>query len=255
MASSSPRIVTAALTALGLLAGCGRTTASPVTLADLQGRSLQFALTDVDSLERDVAEGAHRFTVLFSSGDSCAELTGDITATFNGQPMNLVRGGVPDTGLGGRDVCDPPHATFDFDPETWAAEPTEDIRVILQDDTHSVLLVIQDGKAKRHFLAGSGTSSTIRAGQTQTYTWLPEGDVLQGPVEASLIPSNGGAAGVLPVEQDGNTARFLVPSSTVKGTYVLRLSGTATGQVLTCSGVAGCQGNFFHSEDAEVSVQ
>ncbi|HLM48615.1 MAG TPA: hypothetical protein VK458_32425, partial [Myxococcaceae bacterium] len=138
---SSLRFVVGALGALGLLAGCGRTVAQPVTLADLKERTLQFALTDVDSVERDATAGSHRLTLLLSAGATCAQLAEGVTATLNGQPMKLERGGVPDTGVGGRDVCEPPRATFDFDPKQWNDEPTEDLRVILQDETHSVLLV------------------------------------------------------------------------------------------------------------------
>ncbi|MGZ3461110.1 MAG: hypothetical protein ACXU86_21695, partial [Archangium sp.] len=144
--ASSLRFVLGALAALGCLSGCGRTVAEPATLSDLKERTLQFSLTDVDSLERDSADGAYRFTVTFSAGSSCARLADGITASFNGQPMKLEPGGIPDTGVGGREVCEPPRATFDFDPAQWNDEPTEDIRVILQDDTHSVLLVLHDAK-------------------------------------------------------------------------------------------------------------
>ncbi|PTL76374.1 hypothetical protein DAT35_49470 [Vitiosangium sp. GDMCC 1.1324] len=242
-----------ALAALGLLAGCGRTVAQPVTLADLKGRTLQFTLTDVDSLERDSSVGAYRFTLKFSA-DACARLADGVTATFNGQPMKLDPGGVPDTGVGGREVCEPPSATFDFDPSQWNNEPTEDIRIILQDDTHSVLLVLQDAKAKRRFLRSGGTPGSLRRGQTQTYVWLPETDTLSAPAQVTLIHKNSGAVAGLSVEQEGNAANFLVPSGTVEGQYILRLSGTAAAQVLTCDGVAGCQGGLFHSEDVEVSV-
>lgn len=251
---SSLRFVMGALAALGLLAGCGRTVAEPVTLSDLRGRSLQFALTDIDSLERDSSVGAYRFTLAYSN-ESCAQLASGVTATLNGQAMKLASGGVPDTGVGGRDVCDPPSATFDFDPAQWAAEPTEDLRVILQDDSHSVLLVLQDAKAKRSFLRTSaGTAGTLRRGQTHTYAWLPETDTLARPVQATLIHKASGAVAALTVEQEGNAAHFLVPAGTVEGQYILRLSGTAAPQVLSCEGVAGCTGGLFHSEDLEVSI-
>jgi hypothetical protein len=243
-----------ALAALGLLAGCGRTVAEPVTLSDLQGRSLQFALTDIDSLERDSSVGAYRFTLAFSN-ESCAKLASSVTATLNGQPMKLAPGGVPDTGVGGREVCEPPSATFDFDPAQWDAEPTEDLRVILQDDTQSVLLVLQEAKAKRRFLRTSaGTAGTLRRGQTHTYAWLPETDTLAAPVQATLIHKASGAVAALTVQQEGNAAHFLVPAGTVEGQYILRLSGTASPAVLSCEGVAGCTGALFHSEDLEVSI-
>jgi hypothetical protein len=251
--ASSLRCVVGALAALGLLAGCGRTLAEPVSLADLKDRSLQFVLTDVDSLERDSTVGAHRVTVMFSAGSTCVRLAEGVTATLNGQPMKLEPGGVPDTGVGGRDVCESPRVTFDFDPAQWHDEPTEDIRIILQDDTHSVLLVLHDAKAKRSFLRSSGAPGTLRRGQTYAYVWLPETDTLQGNVEASLIHGSGAAA-ALPVQLEGNSAQVSVPSSTVESEYILRLSGTVPGEVLTCDGVASCTGGLFHSEDVEVSV-
>ncbi|AKJ00533.1 hypothetical protein ATI61_10461 [Archangium gephyra] len=252
--ASSLRFAVGALAAWGLLAGCGRTVAQPATLVDLKDRTLKFTLTDVDSLERDSTVGAHRFTLVFSEGLSCAQLANGVTATLNGQPMKLEPGGVPDTGVGGREVCESPRATFDFDPERWDSEPTEDLRIILQDDTHSMVLVLRDAKAKRRFLRESGVPGTLRRGQTYAYVWLPETDVLQGPAKASLIHKNSGALGVLDVRQEGNTARFTVPSETVEGQYLLRLSGTAVAQVLSCEGVAGCEGGLFHSGDVDVTV-
>jgi len=251
---SSLRFVVGALGTLGLLAGCGRTVAQPVTLADLKERTLQFALTDVDSVERDAPSGSHRFTLVFSAGATCARLADGVTATLNGQPMKLEPGGVPDTGVGGRDVCVPPRATFDFDPKQWNDEPTEDLRVILQDETHSVLLVVREAKAKRRFFRNGGDAGTLRRGQTHVYVWLPETDTVEGSAQANLLPANGGAAATLDVTQEANTSQVFVPSGTLEGKYILRLSGTAAGEVLTCEGVAGCQGALFHSEDVAVSV-
>jgi hypothetical protein len=250
---SSLRCVVGALAALGLLAGCGRTTAEPVTLAELGERTLQFTLTDVDSLERTSASGSHRFTLTLSAGSTCVRLVEGVTASLNGQLMKLEPGGVPDTGVGGREVCEPPRATFDFDPAQWAAEPTEDLEVLLQDGTHSVRLVLQDAKARRR-LRASGTPGTLRRGQTHTYVWFPETDTLPSPIQASLIPKGGGAEAVLAVQQSGGSAGVVVPSGTVEGQYLLRLSGTATTEVLACEGVARCEGAVFHSEDVEVSV-
>ncbi|KFA89563.1 hypothetical protein [Archangium violaceum] len=252
--ASSLRFVVGALAAWGLLAGCGRTVAQPATLVDLKDRTLKFTLTDVDSLERDSTVGAHRFTLVFSEGLTCARLADGVTATLNGQPMKLEPGGVPDTGVGGREVCESPRATFDFDPERWDNEPTEDLRIILQDDTHSMVLVLRDAKAKRRFLRESGSPGTLRRNQAYSYAWLPETDVLQGPTKASLIHKNTGALGVLDVQQEGNTSRFTVPPETVEGQFILRMSGTAVAQVLTCEGVARCEGGLYHSGDVDVTV-
>lgn len=243
-----------ALAALGLLAGCGRTQAEPVTLSGLQDRTLQFTLTDVDSLERTSAAGSHRFTLTFSAGSSCIRLVDGVTASLNGQLMKLEPGGVPDTGVGGREVCELPRATFDFDPTQWAAEPTEDLHITLQDDTHVMRLVLQHGKAKRRLVRTSGSSSTLRRGQTHPYVWQPDTDTLPELVQASLIPLGGGAAATLTVQQSGNAVGLVVPSGTVEGPYTLRLSGTAQTEVSTCEGVARCEGAVFHSEDVDVSV-
>jgi hypothetical protein len=221
---------------------------------DLKDRTLQFVLTDVDSLERTSAAGAHRFTVTFAGGARCMQLSEGVTATLNGRPMKVEPGGVPDTGLGGREVCEPPRALFDFDPEQWEAEPTEDVRIQLQDDSHAVLLVIRDAKAKRHFFREGGFTGSLRRGQPHTWLWVPETDVPSGPAQASLIPEDGSAAANLTVQQDGIRSRFLLPAATVEGEYLLRLSGTAVGEVLTCEGVAACEGSLFHSQDLEVLV-
>jgi hypothetical protein len=253
MASSPPLglLLTGALLAL---AGCGRTEAVPASLADLEARTLQFSLTDVDSLERPSAPGSHRFTLAFSSSERCVRLVEGVSATFNGQPMRLEPGGVPDTGVGGREVCEPPRALFDFDPAQWEAGPTEDGDVLLEDGNHRVRLVVRNAKARRHFSRQEGAPGTLRRGQTHTFLWVPESDSLLDSTEASLIPRDGGTPAALPVEQQGTSVRVLVPAGTVEGTWLLRLSGTAAGEVLTCEGVAGCQGALFRSEDFEVSV-
>ena len=243
-----------ALAAVGLLAGCGRTQAVPVSLVDVKDRRLQFVLTDVDSLERTSAVGAYRLRVTFSDGSRCIQLSSGVTATLNGRPMKVEPGGVPDTGLGGREVCEAPWAYFDFDPEQWEAEPTGDARIQLQDDTHSVLLVVQGAKAKRRFFREGGFTGSLKRGQAHTWLWVPETDVPSGPAQASLIPQDGSAAATLTVVQEGIRSRFLLPAATVEGKYVLRLSGTAVGEVLTCEGVARCEGALYHSEDFAVTV-
>ncbi len=248
------RLLVGALAAVGLLAGCGRTQAVPVSLVDLKDRTLQFVLTDVDSLERTSAVGAYRFRVTFGDGSRCMQLSSGVTATLNGRPMKVEPGGVPDTGVGGREVCEPPWAYFDFDPEQWEAEPTEDARLQLQDDSHSVLLVVRDAKAKRRFFREGSTSNSLRRGQTHAYLWVPETDVLTGPAQASLLPKDGSAAATLTVQQEGIRSRFLLPATTVEGQYVLRLSATAVGEVLTCEGVARCEGSLYHSQDFDVTV-
>jgi hypothetical protein len=253
--SPSSRHLTGVLATLGFLAGCGRTEAVPVTLADLKDRTLQFVLNDVDSLERASISGSHRFTLLFSGSEAgCIRLADGVRATFNGRPMALEPGGVPDTGLGGREVCVPPRATFDFDPGQWRDEPSEDIRVILQDDSHHMLLIVHEAKAKRNFLRVAGDPSRLRRGLTYAYVWVPESDTLQAPAQATLLPKDGSAPASLEVTQEGPTALFTVPLGTVEGPYILRLSATAHAEVLTCEGVAGCQGGLFHSEEFDVSV-
>ena len=248
--ASSPylRRLSCVLVALGLLACCGRTEAVPVSLADLKDRTVRFSLEDVDALEGSSSPSVHRVTLSFSGGESdCARLAEGVTATFNGQAMELEPGG------GGSSECEPPRVTFDFNPSQWQAEPTEDARLILQDASHTVLLIVREAKAKRSFLP-QGEPTTLRRGETHAYVWVPETDTLEAPAQATLLPKDGGTPVSLTVEQEGPTARFLLPSETGEGPYVLRLSATARGEVLTCEGVAGCEGSLVHSEEFEVSV-
>lgn len=243
------------LAGLGLLAGCGSPlVARPVTLAQLADHTLQVTLTDVDSLERDSSLGAYRVTVVFA-GSACVQLTGDVTATLNGEPMQLLPGGVPDTGVGGREVCDPPRATFDFDPAQWKGDP-QDITIQFQDGASSVRLVLHDAKTKRSFgfMTVGGTEGTLRRGQEQTYVWNPPSDPVSGSIQIGLVHKATNVSVELPVEAPGPTARFLVPAGMVEGAYYLILSGTADAQVSACEGVAGCSGGVFHSEEFDVTV-
>ena len=244
-----------ALVGLGLWGGCDSPlVARPVTLAELADHTLQFTLADVDSLERDSSLGAYRVTLVFGGSSSCVQLTGDVTATLNGEPMKVAAGGVPDTGVGGRQVCDPPSATYDFDPNQWKGA-LADIEILLQDGTSSVRLVLHDAKAKRSFMSSPSVSSgTLRRGQEQTFMWQPASDPVPGSISVGLVHKASGVSVTLPVEAPGPTARFLVPEGMVEGDYYLILSGTADAQVGACEGVAGCTGGIFHSEEFNVTV-
>jgi hypothetical protein len=248
--------VVPSLAVLGLLAGCGgRTETRPVSLEELADRALTFALVDVDALERPDAVGSHRFTLTISqAADGCTRLEEGVTATFNGQPMKLERGGIPDTG--GREVCEPTRAWLDFNPEAWDAEPIEDARVFLQgtDGGRAVSLIVKGAKAKRRFAyQGPGSGTTLRQGQRYTYRWQPSEEA-PGPVAALLQREGGRAPASLLVEQEGSTVSFTLPEATPAATHLLTLSASLPGEVLDCEGVASCGGTILHSSDFEVIV-
>jgi hypothetical protein len=247
--------VVPSLAVLGLLAGCGRTETIPISLGDLSHRTLTYALVDIDSVENPDAAGSHRFTVTLSqAADGCTRLVDGVTATFNGQPMKLEPGGISDSG--GREVCDETRAWFDFDPEVWDAEPIEDARIFLQaqDGSRSLSLIVEGAKAKRRFtFQGAGSGATLRQGQTYTYRWEP---VEEAPatVSATLLREDGRAPATLQLTQDGGNVSFTLPQATPVATHLLTLSGSLSGAVLECAGVASCQGSIFHSSDFEVAV-
>lgn len=242
---------------LGLLAGCGgRTETRPVSLEDLASRALTFALVDVDALEQPDAEGLHRFTVTIAQPeDGCTQLVEGVTASFNGRPMKLEPGGFPDTG-GGREVCEETRAYLDYDPEAWDAEPREDARVFLEDAEggQAVSLVIQGAKTKRRFMyQGLGTGTTLRRGQTYSYRWQPE-DEVPGPATVTLLREGGQAPATLQATQDGGLVTFTLPEATPAAVHLLTLSASLRGEVLSCEGVASCEGTILHSSDFEVTV-
>lgn len=254
--SQSFPAVKLSLAVLVLLAGCGgRTETRPVSLEDLASRALTFALVDVDALEQPETEGLHRFTMtLAQPEDGCTRLVEGVTATFNGQPMELEPGGVADTA--GREVCEETRAWLDFDPEVWDAEPSEDARVFLQDSEgeRAVSLVILGAKTKRRFAyQGVGTGETLRQGQTYKYQWQPEAEV-PGPVTVTLLREGGRAPATLQTTQDGGLVSFTLPEATPAAVHLLTLSGSLPGEVLDCEGVATCEGTILHTSDYEVTV-
>lgn len=244
------------LAGLVLLTGCGRDLVSEtVGLAGLADRTLTWSLTDVDVFEGVEPAGSHRFTVTFSlaQGDRCTRLAEGVTATFNGEPLRLEAGGVDDTA--GRDVCEPTRAFLDFDPTVWARQPVEDARVLLQDATGTVSLVLQGGKAKRRFaFESAGAPDRLTRGQTYTYRWQPAGEG-PGAVAVTLLREGGTVAANLPVTQDAGRVSFTVPATTPVADHLLTLSGSAPGTVVECAGVASCEGSVFHSEENLVTVQ
>lgn len=251
----SPRLVVS-LAVSGALAGCGeRIETQPVSLEALASRTLTYALVDSDDLEQPDAVGSHRFTVTFSQPeDGCTRLVEGVTATLNGEPLHLEPGGVPDT-AGGREVCEDTRAWFDFDPEVWAAEPVEDLRVLLEEEGGAtVSLVLQGAKAKRRFAyQGTGSGTTLRRGQTYTYRWEPVTET-PGQVSITLLREQGRAPATLAVTQEGGQASFTLPEATPLATHLLRLTASTPGEVLTCEGVAACRGALYHSSDYEVVV-
>lgn len=242
--------------ALLLLAACGAPlTSTPVPLAGFAERTLQFALVDVHSLERQEVPGSHRFTVSFAAapGGSCLQLEGEVSATFNGLPMQLVRGGA--SGAGGRASCEPTRAWYDFDPQRWANEPVEDIRLLLQDSSHSVQLVLHRAKARRRLsLQGGDERERFPRGQAYAFSWSPDSDTLLAPLQATLISPASGASTSLPVQQQALTALVSLPEATPATTFVLRLSAYAQGRVLACSGVPSCEGSLLYSEERSITV-
>ena len=245
-----------ALAALGLLVGCGDGGESEtVDLAGLADRTLGWSLTDVDLFEGVEPPGSHRFTVTFAlRGDGrCTRLGEGVTATFNGQPMRLEVGGLDATA--GRGVCQPTRAFLDYDPTVWANQPIEDARVVLQDASHTVSLVIQGGKAKRRFaFEGVGQADRFTRGQTYSYRWQPAGEV-PGPISVTLLREGGVATATVPSTQDAGLVTFTVPTNTPVANHLLTLSASAPGTVLECAGVAACEGALLHSEERLATVQ
>ncbi|MDY7226924.1 hypothetical protein [Hyalangium rubrum] len=244
------------LALLGLLAGCGgRTETRPVSLEELADRTLTFTLVDLDQLETPDAAGSHRFTLTLSQPEEgCTQLEAGVTATFNGQLMELEPGGI--VGTGGREVCEETRAWLDFNPEAWDAEPVEDARVFLQgeDGARVVTLILQGAKAKRHFVyEGVGAGTTLRQGQRYTYRWQPA-EESPGPVTASLLREEGRAPAFLQVEQDGSAVSFTLPEATPAAIHLLTLSANLEATVLDCEGVAACVGGIRHASDFEVTV-
>ncbi|NVJ08845.1 hypothetical protein HUW63_26880 [Myxococcus sp. AM001] len=251
------RVPAGAFVAVGLLSGCGGSlTAEPVDLAGLSNRTLTLSQSDVDIFEGVDEPGSHRVTVTFSSAaeeDRCTELREGVTATFNGQPMALERGGVD--GTAGRDVCVPTRAYYDFDPNVWVRQPMEDARIVLQDGTHTVTVVLKNGKAKRLFsFQGPGAEDRLTRGQTYSFRWLPEGEV-PGVISATLLREGGSATAAIPTEQEEAVVRFTLLQTTPVAAHLLTLSATAPGEVLECTGVATCAATVFHSEERVVNVQ
>ncbi|WP_164008064.1 hypothetical protein [Pyxidicoccus trucidator] len=248
--------VVGALVALGLLAGCGGSDDSEtIGLSGLADRTLTWAINDVDIFEGVEPAGAHRVSLTFSlaAGGRCTRLGEGVTATLNGTAMRLEAGGINDTA--GRDVCEPTRAFLDFDPNVWAQEPLEDARVVLQDGSGTVSLIIQGGKTKRRFaFEGAGAADRLARGQAYSFRWQP-GEEVPGPITVTLLREGGLATATVPSTQEEGLVTFTIPANTPVANHLLTLSGTAPGAVLECTGVAACEGAVFHSEERVITIQ
>ncbi|NTX53251.1 hypothetical protein [Myxococcus sp. CA039A] len=244
--------VSGVLVALGLLAGCGDSlTTESVDLVALADRTLTYSHADVDLFEVEQAPGSHRVTVTFSQagGDRCTRLNDGATATFNGEAMLLEQGGVDATA--GRDVCLPTRAFYEFDPDAWAALGPTDARVVIQDASHTVVLTMKEGQAKRSF---TGPTMRLLRGQTYSFQWNPTTESLNAAA-ATLLPEGGTVTAGMVVTREGGKITFTVPGQLGAATHLLTLSGTVQGEVVECQGVAACRGTYFHSQEQVVAVQ
>ncbi|WP_426748012.1 hypothetical protein VZQ01_13440 [Myxococcus faecalis] len=253
--SSRFRGVSGVLAALGLLvAGCGSSLKEQdVDLAGLSGRTLLYTHADVDLFEGEQAAGSHRVTVTFSQagGDVCTRLNDGVAATFNGEPMQVERGGVD--GTAGRDVCLPTRAFLDFNPESWGALPPTDARVVFQDGSGTITLVMKEAQTRRYFEGPFGTSRLLR-GQSYSYQWMPSSESLES-AGATFLAEGGSVPANLTTTRDGGRVSFTIPPNMGASTYLFTLKGQVRGEVLECSGVVNCSGTYFHSEEHVVSVQ
>ncbi|MBZ4407703.1 hypothetical protein K8640_05735 [Myxococcus sp. XM-1-1-1] len=249
-------VVSGVLAALGLLAaGCGSSLKEQdVDLAGLSGRTLLYTHVDVDLFEGEQAAGSHRVTVTFSQagGDVCTRLNEGVTATFNGEPMQVERGGVD--GTAGRDLCLPTRAFFDYAPDEWAALPPTDARVVFQDGSGTTITVVmKEAQAKRSFDGVSDVQRLLR-GQSYSYQWMPSTEKLES-AGATLLAEGSAVTATLTTTRDGGRITFTVPPNLGAATHLLTVRGQVQGEVLECTGVTSCSGTYFHSEEQVVSVQ
>lgn len=245
-----------AFVAAGLLAGCGGSTESEtIQVSALADRTLTWAINDIDVFERVEPVGGHRVTVEFSlaSGEGCTRLDDGATATLNGAAMRLEPGGID--GTAGRDVCQPTRAVLDVDPNIWAKEAQEDARVVVQDASGSVSLVIQGGKAKRRFaFQGAGAADRLARGGTYSYRWLPDTET-PGPATVTLLREGASTTATIPSTTEAGLVTFTVPTATPVANHLLTLGASAGLPVVECTGVASCTGAVFHSEEIVVTIQ
>lgn len=255
----------AALSLLALAAAaCGSDSPEqpePVPLSALAGRSLRFVLNDIDVAGDTPLPGGHRFTLFVTDlpDGSCTRLQEGVRATLGASgmadaPMRVELGGVAESP--GRTVCVEPAVVYDFDPAVWAAAPTEDLEVRLeQEGSAAVRLRVVGGRAKRRFqVVPPAQAGTLTAGEVRFYSYQPASDT-GGTASSTLNPVGTSTGGQLAttLEPDGRV-RVEVPASVPAGRQDLHLTRSAPAQLTACEGVAACQGTLFHTETVSVDI-
>jgi hypothetical protein len=246
-----------------LLAACGDAPVQPepVPLSALAARSVRFVLNDIDVTGDTPLPGGHRFTLFVNDlpDGSCTRLQEGIRAILstNGTgdaPMRVELGGVATSP--GRTVCVEPGVVYDYDPAVWAAAPTEDLEVRLeQEGSAPVRLRVVGGKAKRRFeVVPPAQAGTLTAGEVRRYSYQPASDA-GGTASATLNPVGTSLGGQLAttLEPDGRV-RVEVPASVPAGRQDLHLTRSAPAQLTACEGVAACEGTLFHTETVSVDI-
>ena len=221
-----------------LLAACA-SNERDVSLRELQSGALEVAIT----------ANASRVTVTLALPDvsECVHLTGNVTATFDGEPFPLVRRGgyVPPAATDAASSCDDPMFQIATEPSAIAST------ISISDGSTTVSADIASLRVARAFTVGAvarGTSarfawsvaSDISYANDYTHPtllWMPD----QGqPFAIEGNPSFDPPGTSLAIE--GTTIGATLPADGSTGPGMFSLAGVFGPAIATCTGIATCVG-------------
>lgn len=220
---SSIRYVLIASLLTGCLADTQSTDENPeVALADVQSKLL-FAVSS-DSVVIDV------------SGGGCPRLPADVTATLDGIPGTIDRGGIETTGY--EDFGHPYEDCHNAGIAWRGLPPIAGATTIEISDSKTTWTIVVDRPTTPRTYTGLSPNATVHTGDLVTLELTPSGTLL-----AAGITVNGAS---IPTTKTASTIQFTVPTVAEPTTTTFAVFSQYALPTPTCDAPGGC-GSVLHA--------
>ncbi|MFL5345769.1 MAG: hypothetical protein ACJ8AT_13335 [Hyalangium sp.] len=203
-----------------LLAGCERGN----DLHRYSGRVLRVGITN--------SSGGFLATLVRNKPESgCLQLHPEVTATFDGIPLQVF----PGAPIIDPDLCNspdsPPAFTGRLDPQLFLGAPRNGVMEI-RDGDESIIAEFRNFFG-RHTFAQLNPPPSVKPGEELFLPWDPPTDDLSVIEKVTLLETD------VPARPEAGGVRFTIPSDTPTGRVKVIVRGSDI-PVERCEGVAGC---------------
>ena len=179
-------------------------------------------------------------------GAGCTPLAADVTASFDGFPGIVSRGGAGGGDYAGSPGCEPPMV---FAPKLPGGDA---LLLAIEDPTDRALMIVAEPFARRT-VAWEHADGKLVPGQPAAIVWDPPTDRLGGATvtcassDVTLFEATDAERAVaqppntIPLAIDGARLSFVVPDvATHSGAVTCSVTTTAHPQIVECTGLGAC---------------